>query len=203
MALSEATINKIKVLIYEKKKEEAEAVLAAEAGLSPTEAKNYLTRLETSLEKAKPNKTAAFVVMGVGLVMWGLAIYFYTEKDSQLSNSYLATGVVVDFLINDGAAPVIAYEVAGTPYQYISNVYSNPPAYELNETVEIYVDNNDPENIIINSFMSKWLLVIIFASFGLVLDLIGLLLLKLKNSEYSAKITVFDSQDNRMSTSDE
>jgi hypothetical protein len=202
MPLSEATINKIKVLLFEHKKEEAESVLVTEAGLSETEAKSYLSRLEASLDKTntKPNKTAVFIVMGVGFVMWGLAIYFYTDKNSQLSNSYLATGVVVDFIINDGAAAVISYEVAGTQYEYISNIYSNPPAFELNETVEIYIDNQDPTEITINSFINKWLLVTIFASFGLVLDLIGLLLLKLKTSAYSSQTNVFDSQDDQMTS---
>lgn len=193
MALSEATINKIKVLIYENKKEEAEAVLVAEAGLSESEAKRYLSRLETSLEKDEPksNKTAAFVVLGIGILMWAIAIYFYIDKNRQLSNSYLTTGVVVDFIMNDGLAPIISYEVEGTPYRYVSSVYSSPPAYEFNETVEIYVDNDDPNKVIINSFANKWLVVTIFASFGLVLDLIGLLFLKLKPAAWSAKRSFF------------
>ena len=193
MALSEATINKIKVLIYENKKEEAEAVLVAEAGLSESEAKRYLSRLETSLEKDEPksNKTAAFVVLGIGILMWAIAIYFYIDKNRQLSNSYLTTGVVVDFIMNDGLAPIISYEVEGTQYRYVSSVYSSPPAYEFNESVEIYLDNDDPNKVIINSFANKWLVVTIFASFGLVLDLIGLLFLKLKPAAWSAKRSFF------------
>jgi hypothetical protein len=210
MALSEATINKIKVLIYEKKKDEAEAVLIAEAGLSPDEAIGYIERMSDSLatasaekDKPKSNKTAAFVVMGIGLVMWGLAVYFFIEKNSQLANSYLTTGVVVDYIVGDGLAPVIAYEIEGIAYRYVSNVYSTPPPYELNETVEIYVSQDDPNSIIINSFINKWLIVTIFASFGMVLDLIGLLLLKLKSSAQSSTIDFFDSEEDRMTALDD
>ena len=210
MALSEATINKIKVLIYENKKDEAEALLIAETGLSKEEASSYIVRMtgtlpNTSSEEDKPksNKTAAFVVMGVGFLMWGLALYFYVDKDSQLANSNLATGVVVDYIVGEGLAPVIAYEIEGTQYRYTSNIYSTPPPYELNETVEIYISKDDPNSVIINSFSNKWLIVTIFASFGLVLDLIGLLLLKLKSSGQGSDVDFFDNEKGRLSQFDD
>ena len=210
MALSEATISKIKVLIYENKKDEAEALLIAETGLSKEEASSYIVRItgtlaNTSSEEDEPksNKTAAFVVMGVGFLMWGLAVYFYVDKDSQLANSNLATGVVVDYIVGEGLAPVIAYEIEGTKYRYTSNIYSTPPPYELNETVEIYISKDDPNSVIINSFSNKWLIVTIFASFGLVLDLIGLLLLKLKSSGQGSAVDFFDNEKGRLSQFDD
>ena len=210
MAISEATINKIKVLIYEDKQDEAKVVLIAEAGLAPEEASSYLARLLESLPKAsttkddsKSNKMPAWIVLGIGLLMWGIAAYFFVDNNRQISNSYLATGVVIDFIVGEGLAPVIAYEIDGSPYQYISSIYSNPPAFELNETVEIYVNKDDPNEIIINSFINKWLIVTIFASFGLVFDLIGLLVLKLKSSGQSSGITFFDSEDERMTPLDD
>ena len=96
-----------------------------------------------------------------------------------------------------------ALEVDGSPYQYISSIYSNPPTFELNETVEIYVNKDDPNDVIINSFVNKWLIVTIFASFGLVLDLIGLLLLKLKSSASSSDINFFDPDRDRLSQFDD
>ena len=210
MALSEATINKIKVLLFENKKDEAEAVLIAETGLSPEEASSYIDRMLGSLDKGstekgepKSNKKAAFVVMGIGFLMWAFAVYFFVEKNSQLANSYLSTGVVVDYIVGDGLAPVIAYEIEGAAYRYVSSVYSTPPPYELNETVEIYISQDDPNSIIINSFINKWLIVTIFASFGLVLDLIGLLLLKLNSSAHSSTIDFFDSEEDRMTAFDD
>ena len=205
MSLSEAIINKIKVLIYENKHDEAEDVLITEAGLSPAEASDYIVRLSGSLSnassgnnKTRSSKVPAFIVLGIGLLMWGIAAYFFVDKNQQIANSYSATGVVVDFIVNEGLAPVISYQVDGTSYQYTSGIYSYPPAFELNETVEIYVNKDDPNDIIINSFANKWLIVTIFASFGLVLDLIGLLLLKLKSSAQSSNVTFFDSEDDRM-----
>jgi len=174
------------------------------------EASSYIVRMTGTLsntssveDKPKSNKTAAFVVVGVGFLMWGLALYFYVDKDSQLANSNLSTGVVVDYIVGEGLAPVIAYEIEGTPYRYTSNIYSTPPPYELNETVEIYIGNDDPNSVIINSFSNKWLIVTIFASFGLVLDLIGLLLLKLKSSGQGSDVDFFDNEKGRLSQFDD
>jgi hypothetical protein len=210
MALSEETTNKLKVLIYEDKKDEAEAVIMKEVGLSKTEANLYIERLQATIKgpakensKPKSSKMAAYVIMGIGFLMWGLAVFFFMKKQQQLDNSYLASGVVVDFVINEGFAPVISYEIEGAPYQYISSIYSTPPAFDLNETVKIYVDKNDPNNIIINSFVNKWLMVTIFASFGLVLNLIGLVVMKLKSTGQTSTVEFFDNSDERMSAFDD
>jgi len=210
MSLSEAIINKIKVLIYENKKDEAEALLIAETGLSKEEASSYIVRMTDTLsntysdeDKPRSNKTAAFVVMGVGFLMWGLALYFYVDKDSQLANSNLATGVVVDYVVGEGLAPVIAYEIEGTQYRHTSNIYSTPAPYELDETVEIYISKDNPNSVIINSFSNKWLIATIFASFGLVLDLIGFLLLKLKSSGQSSEINFLDADRDHLSQFDD
>lgn len=164
---------------------------------------NSLFAAGSDNEKAKTNKTAAFIVFGVGVIMWGLAVFFYVEKDAQLTNSYLATGIVIDYIFNEGAAPVISYEIDGTPYQFTSSIYSSPPAFEINETIEIYVNKDEPSEIIINSFVNKWLIVTIFASFGLVLDLIGILLLKLKSSAGSSNVGFLNTDEERMSSFDE
>jgi len=210
MALSEETTNKLKVLIYEDKKDEAEAVIMNEVGLSKTEANLYIERLQATIRgpaketnKPKSSKTAAYMIMGVGFLMWGLAVFFFMKKQQQLDNSYLASGVVIDFVINEGFAPVISYEIGGAPYEFISSIYSTPPAFDLNETVEIYVDKADPNNIIINSFANKWLIVTIFASFGLVFDLIGLVVMKLKSKGQPSNVAFFDNSDEKMGAFDD
>ena len=210
MALSEATVNKIKVLIYENRKEEAEAVLEDEAGLSPEEARSYIARLSGSLPDATPasaspkgSKTIALVLIGLSLLMFGLAVYFIIEKNKEIANSYLAEGVVAGFIINEGAAPIISYEIEGIVYQYTSNIYSSPPSYDLNETVEIYVSNNDPNDIIINSFGNKWFLPMIFGGFCFVFGLIGLVFLKLAPSMNNSGTSVFDTDSDRMTPFDD
>ena len=210
MTLSEATINKIKDLIYENKQHEAEAVLIAEAGLSAEEAGDYIARLSGSLTNApsgnripKNSKAIALSLVGISLLMFGLAVYFFLEKNKQIADSYMTSGVVVGFIINEGAAPIISYEIEGTVYQYTSNIYSSPPSYELNETVEIYVNNNDANDIIINSFGNKWLLTMIFGGFGFVFGLIGIVFFKLAPSMTSSGTSFFDTDSDRMTPFDD
>jgi Protein of unknown function (DUF3592) len=210
MALSAAIINEIKGLIREHKTPEAESVLITAAGLSPAEAKVYIDRLTKALpsdaeEIVIPQGTrkAAFVIVGIGILLFGLAAYFFIEKTNQMANSHLITGIVVGFIVDDGAAPIIDYEIEGVFYQYTSNVYASPPGYEINETVEIYVNNDDPNDIIINSFGNKWLAVTILGIFGSVMVLIGLLLFKVALTKSSGNIDFFDTQTNSLNPLDD
>jgi uncharacterized protein DUF3592 len=210
MALTEAIINEIKVLIQENKKEEAESILVTEVGLSAEEAKTYIDRLSNALpttgtaNNVPPGtKKAAWVVVGVGLLLLGLAVYFFMEKNNQINNSYLTTGIVVGFIVHDGAAPIIKYEIDGTPYQYTSNVYAAPPAYDVNDAVEIYVLNSDPNEITINSFSHKWLGVTILGIFGSILELVGLLLFKITPSQNRGEISFIDTQRDRLNQFDD
>ena len=65
-------------------------------------------------------------------------------------------------------APVIEYEWKGTQKQHESNTYSSPPAYELGEEVELFVNLEDPNQASVNTFTDRWLLIIIFDSIGTV-----------------------------------
>lgn len=202
MALSEATTNKIKVLLYDGKQREAETVLIEETGLSEEAARDYINRLASSLdqpqkaESTKRKKFTPYLFMILGMAAWIAAILVYVNKQDQISNSFTASAQVVKFIVSDGGgfAPVIRYEIDGQQYEYMSSVYSNPPAYELNEIIEIYVSKDNPAEIMINSFTSKWLVVMILAFFGLVLDIIGVVAFKLKGSN-SGGISFFERED--------
>jgi hypothetical protein len=193
MALSEATTNKIKVLLYEGKHREAEAVLIEETGLSEESAQEYVKKMAATLDKSKqpePSKTSKYtpyIFMAVSLAAWIAAVVVYINKQNKMENSIIISAQVIKFVVSDGGgfAPILKYEIDGTEYQVTSSMYSNPPAYEPNEIIEIYVSKDDPYDVMINSFTSKWLAIIILAFFGLVLDIIGVVALKLKTSARS------------------
>lgn len=56
---------------------------------------------------------------------------------------------------------------------YIS---SNPPSYKLNDVARIWVNKNDPGNILVDSFTGRYLVITIHISRGLIFGLIGSLL---------------------------
>ncbi|MEN8250837.1 MAG: DUF3592 domain-containing protein [Bacteroidota bacterium] len=202
MAFSEETTNKIKVLLYEDKQDEAVAVLVTEAGLSPDEAVTYVTRLKESLgsekkqEGSKSKKLLPYIFFTLSLVLWGIAVWLFVNKNEQIENSELTTAVVVKFIVSDGGgfAPILEYEINGELHRYTSTLYSNPPAYELKETIEIYVNKDDPNDVMINSFVSKWLVILILVFFGIVLDIVGVVALKYVRTETSG-VSLLDEDD--------
>lgn len=186
MELSDATSNKIKGLLYENREEEAKAALIEELAITEEEAMSYLERLRPSMNvpsstpstKKKSGKTLAIIFTVIGLILVSLAIYFAVDKQQMLKSFASATGTVTDFRVDDGDemyAPIVEYSYEGQQYTYKSGTYSNPPAYDLNEQVAIFVNPENPQDIIIDSFMSKWLAVVILGSIGALCLIFGVL----------------------------
>ncbi len=65
-----------------------------------------------------------------------------------------------------GRAPEFAYEWKGQPHTWRSSISSSPAAYDVGDTVEIYVDPTAPESILVDDFRHQWLLVLIFGFLG-------------------------------------
>ena len=202
MALSEEIINKLKVLIYEDKDSEAIKVLQKENDLSYDEAAGYVNRLKDSLSKgrAKPvkdnSKLMLIIFASVSGLFWMLAIFFYFTKSDQIAKSVLVEGTVTELIQDEsGSAPVISYMFENTAYQYISNIFSSPPAYELGEVVELYLLPEAPQEVIINSFADRWLIIMIFGILAVVFDLIAVAALLIKPRSSSADFEFLDKDD--------
>jgi hypothetical protein len=66
----------------------------------------------------------------------------------------------------DMARPVISYSWDGKDLLYASNTYTNPPAYERGEKVELFVNPSDPRDVWINTFIERYLVIIIIGGLG-------------------------------------
>jgi hypothetical protein len=66
------------------------------------------------------------------------------------------------------ARPVISYNWEGRELTYAGNAYTNPPAFERGERVELYVNPNEPEDVWVNSFSERWLAMTIVGGIGVV-----------------------------------
>lgn len=106
----------------------------------------------------------------------GLIYYFQVQE---IEASRLLTGTVTgfDYSGSSGSAPVVSYEWDGETRQYHSHTYSTPPAYSLNEAVEIYVNPNRPGEVIINTFTDRWLVISILGGIGSLFLLFALAIL--------------------------
>ena len=224
MDIDSATVHKIKSLLAENKKEEARNILVTELGITHADATSYVDRLAELVElkqghtDKKFNKNlVAFVFLGLGVVFTALTAFFVVQKQQTLANSYLTTGVVIGFSVggsevyqqidrNDretSYAPVIRYQVNGKEYQVVGGVAASPPMYELNEEIEIYVDNDNPLDITINSFFNKWFMVLIFGLFAVIFDMIGVLILVLKPKLGTSTMDMFDRDEERLNSFDD
>ncbi len=66
------------------------------------------------------------------------------------------------------ARPVISYLWEGKELTYVSNTYTNPPAFERGERVELFVNPSDPSDVWINSFVECYLAMTIVGGIGVV-----------------------------------
>lgn len=113
---------------------------------------------------------------GVSLLLFTIAaILFY--NDQKVANSYTRVeGVVIRNQVQRKMArPIISFSWNGKEAIYRANTYSNPPAYERGEKVELFVNPGDQEDVYINSFIGRFLAMTITGVIGLVF--LGFLLL--------------------------
>lgn len=106
---------------------------------------------------------------GVSVTLLTIAaiLFFYGQK---AANQYLKVeGVIVRNQFNGGMSrPVIRYQFEGQELLYADNTYTNPPAYERGEKVELFVNPTDPKDVWINSFMGRYFAMTIVGGIGLV-----------------------------------
>jgi hypothetical protein len=117
----------------------------------------------------------AKIFIGIGLLLMIVScVIFYFQKDF-IKNSIDTTCTVTE-LINDGGsyAPVFHYEINGQSYNTQINIWTNPPAYKINEQVHIWVNQSDPSDILIDSITGRYLTILILTAIGMVFSLIGI-----------------------------
>ena len=123
----------------------------------------------TNQNKMGLPKIFYWVFGGVGFLLVAIAVVnFY--KGLQAEEQYTKVeGVVMKNQFNNGMArPVIQYQWQGESKLYADNTYSNPPAYERGEKVELFVNPNDPNDVWINSFMGRYFVMTLLGGIGLV-----------------------------------
>jgi len=108
------------------------------------------------------------VFIGLGLLFMGAATYIYFRQAQSIQHSDLIKGKVVSMQQNSEgmSAPVIEYEWHGKKWTYQSTTYSNPPAFSVDEEVPVYVNRQDPDNITVDSFSERWLIIFILGLMG-------------------------------------
>ncbi len=124
-------------------------------------------------------KTFKYFLLFITLCCWLAFGYFLVDSIIFLQKSDTASGKVVGFISESSfdtdaetAAsyrPIIEFQTtSGKTISFSSGIGSDPPSYELHETVPVLFDPSSPQNAKINGFFSFWLLPSIFATIGII-----------------------------------
>jgi hypothetical protein len=126
------------------------------------------------------NLLVTTILVFSGLIFAGIAAFIFYQQYTLEKNGIQVEGVVTDLVEStdsDGTtyAPVVAFKTAGgRNFEFQSNFYSNPPAYEVGQKVTVLYPPDRPGEAQIKGAGN--LLMIIFGIVGGVELLIGLFL---------------------------
>jgi ribosomal protein L7/L12 len=113
--------------------------------------------------------TGAFKVLSYisgifGVISLALAILVYYYQTNQINQSERVNGKVIELRYEPGvgAAPVIAFTWKGEQKTFTETFYSDPPAYEIDEQVGLFVNRENPDEVIIDTLSDRWVAVMVF-----------------------------------------
>ena len=112
----------------------------------------------------------------VGVVLLGLAFFFYQKSASFRDNAILVSGTIVSFTYQGEnetqSCPVISYTTqTGETIDYFSNQCTF--GKDLGDVMELYYDPDQPETVQMKSFTSTWLAALLLGIPGLALVGLG------------------------------
>lgn len=116
--------------------------------------------------------------IGLLLLIGAVVAYFYTNKSRE--GTILVKGKVVELSPSRGSkggtmyTPKVEFQINNQTYQIYGSVSSNPPAFDIDEEVELFVNPKSPQTASINSFMENWFVVLILGFMGTVFVAIGI-----------------------------
>lgn len=169
-------------LIQQGKQIEAIKLLRDTHHLSLLDAKEHVERIAserhtgplTQQTKKAARPIAVFSLVGkifvaVGTILIGVAVLVFYLKHQSIAQREVSTGVVRGLYPNHGGAyaPLIAYSFRGQSLTYQSYVYTSPPEYHRGEKVTIYINPDDPSDILIDSFTDRWVDSLVIGCLGI------------------------------------
>jgi ribosomal protein L7/L12 len=166
-----------------KEKVKAISYLAKEFSLPLKEAKELVDSFGADARgKASfffQGKSALFYIFAcLGILFISIAAYIWWLDYSVTHHGTRVTGEVVELSYEynnteNGAIPIISYQWESTLRTYQGNVYSNPPSYEVGEKVDLIISTDNPNKVVLDSIVERFLLAIIFGFLGCVICLIA------------------------------
>jgi hypothetical protein len=123
------------------------------------------------------------VFAAIGLLFVAIAAWLYLNDRSFAAGGERAPGVVIEMAGSGGSdgysyRPVVEFRDAqGQRHVFTSSVSSNPPRYSRGEAVEVIYAPASPDEAVIDSFLDRFFLPLMFGGLGTLFAAIGLGLL--------------------------
>ena len=126
-------------------------------------------------------RKVAPVILLLGLIALGLAVFFFMREQSFLSGAEKVTGSVTDYSVSSGLdgdpetyCPIIEFTASNSmKVSYESDFCTSPPSYAVGDQVQMYY-NPSANRTQMKGFWSQNLSVIVLTCIGLLSFLLGL-----------------------------
>jgi ribosomal protein L7/L12 len=138
--------------------------------------KEALTMVEEVAREMNPNYVAfnpagclRTVAKAIGIFLMVVALMFlsgaaiaYFFQDQSIKKSDLVQGEITEmkYLETGESAPVITYDWNGKTQSYESNYYTSPPDFKPGQAVSLYINREEPGEVIINSFSDRYAVIV-------------------------------------------
>lgn len=173
---------RVEDLLRSNNKIQAVKIVMDEYRISLKQAKELVDAVAPSQGFTFPKAGPGLVFLllaGIGTLFTVLSVYWLWADYTFTSKATIVTGTVVELHYGmgggNGAAPVVAYQWQGKEMTFEGSTYSNPPAVEVGEQVELFVNPDNPKDVLINMISERYILIFIFGFMGFVFSLIGYL----------------------------
>jgi len=120
-----------------------------------------------------------FIFASIGGILVTGAVLAWLADQRHAASASSAPGIVVQLNLQSGGngatyAPVVDWtDASGKRHLLVSNIRSNPPAFERGEKVTVLYDPEKPSKATIDTFGQRFTGILIFGGIGLVFALIG------------------------------
>ena len=177
---------KVKWLLQKGNYLEAIKQVRMERNLSLKEAKNYIDRF--SKETGIRTNTASgintgslgiliFLFVGISFLLVSLYLgwrdYRFYQNSVKVNGKIISLQYASDSDPGSGAVPIVEYTWRGQKLQITGDTYSNPPAVEIGESIEVLISQQDSKQIKLNIISERYFLIFIFGVIGIVFFAIG------------------------------
>ncbi|MEP2668757.1 MAG: DUF3592 domain-containing protein [Cyclobacteriaceae bacterium] len=122
-----------------------------------------------------------FGFFGIPMLLAATGIFIYQYLFISNSTRIIGTVTVTEENYTNSELQyrsVISYEVNEKTYTTETTISADTPIYYVNDPVPMFVHNDDPNNVLIDSFLERWLIITIVGSLGLIFTLMMVVFIK-------------------------